>query len=358
MANVPFLSVCLISYFTFIPVLYFIQMFTLKLIQITFPKLGIVNVKIFEFNKTQVFYIFGAVLILLIFAKLAKASTLSIYIFIYLNIAIFATLLLFFNFFNATKSSQLELDTLLTTSIWLFFAIATFCFCTNFIILLFNIELVATIYFFFFLFYLTHDLNTIIKFKNLLSNYLFVSFFTICGVTVALLLVVFYTGTVHFYELNMVGNNVPFFVWNILLLALLTKLGGPGVFFFKVEIYKILPVYSLIFFSICSFLINSMIILFIFKTCIIFYTANSFLILAGLLVGNLVVIVRGFQLVSFCQFLGLSAVNTWGLLMTFFLVIDSKFFYNLFLYNWATGWKPGYVLKTNVLSTFVKFFKI
>lgn len=325
MTNVPFLSICLISYFTFIPVLYFIQMFTLKILQTTFPWLGITNVKIFEFNKTQVFFIIGSIALILLFAKLVKSATPVVFAFIYLNIFIFALLLLFFNFFTSSKNSQLELDTLFTTSIWLFFATATFCFCTNFIILLFNIELIATIYFFFFLFYITNDTTTLIKFKNLLSNYLFVSFFTICGVTIALLLLVYYTGTTSFSELNMTSSSAPFLVWNILLLALLVKMGGPGVFFFKVEIYKVLPVYSLIFFSICSFLINSLILLFIFKTCVVFYTSNSFLILAGLLLGNLVVLMRGFQLVSFCQFLGLSAVNTWGLLMSFFLVYDSKF---------------------------------
>lgn len=91
---------------------------------------------------------------------------------------------------------------------------------------------------------------------------------------------------------------------------MLIKLGGPGVFFFKVEIYKVLSIYSVVFFSICSFFINSIIILFLFKTCVVFYTSNSFLILGGLLASNLIVLARGFQLVSFCQFLGLSAVNT------------------------------------------------
>jgi hypothetical protein len=140
-----------------------------------------------------------------------------------------------------------------------------------------------------------------------------------------LLLIVHYVGSVNFQELNATANSIPFFVWNILLLALLIKLGGPGVFFFKVEIYKVLSIYSVVFFSICSFFINSIIILFLFKTCVVFYTSNSFLILGGLLASNLIVLARGFQLVSFCQFLGLSAVNTWGLLMTFFLINVSIF---------------------------------
>jgi hypothetical protein len=117
-----------------------------------------------------------------------------------------------FSFFAKQKCSQFELDTLLTISIWLLFSLSTFCFCSNFIILLFNIELIATVYFFFFLFYIKKDSITLIKFKNLLSNYLFVSFFTICGFSIALLLIVHYVGSVNFQELNATANSIPFFV--------------------------------------------------------------------------------------------------------------------------------------------------
>lgn len=325
MANVPFLSIYLFSYFTFVPVVFFLQMFTLKIVKWAVPHSEIFNPKLFDFCTQQLCFLTGVGLSLIFFTKTVKSTLSFIDFFIYLSIFSFLILLTIFSFFAKQKCSQFELDTLLTISIWLLFSLSTFCFCSNFIILLFNIELIATVYFFFFLFYITKDSITLIKFKNLLSNYLFVSFFTICGFSIALLLIVHYVGSVNFQELNATANSIPFFVWNILLLALLIKLGGPGVFFFKVEIYKVLSIYSVVFFSICSFFINSIIILFLFKTCIVFYTSNSFLILGGLLASNLIVLARGFQLVSFCQFLGLSAVNTWGLLMTFFLINVSIF---------------------------------
>lgn len=325
MANVPFLSIYLFSYFTFVPVVFFLQMFTLKIIKWAMPFSEIFNPKLFDFCPQQIYFLTGIGLSLIFFSKTIKSELAFIDFFIYLNIFFFLLLLMGFTMFIKQKCSQFELDTLLTITVWLLFSLTTFCFCSNFIILLFNIELIATVYFFFFLFYITKDTVTLIKFKNLLSNYLFISFFTICGFSIALLLLMHYVGSVNFQELNATASSIPFFVWNILLLALLVKLGGPGVFFFKVEIYKILSIYSIIFFSICSFVINSIIILFLFKTCIVFYTSNSFLILTGLLISNLVVLARGFQLVSFCQFLGLSAVNTWGLLMIFFLINDSIF---------------------------------
>lgn len=325
MANVPFLSICLFSYFTFVPVVFFLQMFILKIVKWAIPHSEIFNPKLFDFCIQQLCFLIGVAFSLLLLAKVVKSDLPFIQFFIYLNIFCFLILLTIFGFFARKRCSQFELDTLLTVSIWLLFSLSTFCFCSNFIILLFNIELIATVYFFFFLFYITNKSITVIKFKNLLSNYLFVSFFTICGFSIALLLIINYVGSVDFAELNASAKLIPFYVWNILLLALLTKLGGPGVFFFKVEIYKILSIYSVVFFSVCSFFINSVIILFLFKMCIVFYTSNSFLILTGLLLSNLIVLGRGFQLVSFCQFLGLSAVNTWGLLMVFFLINDSKF---------------------------------
>lgn len=340
MANVHFLSLCVFAYFTFVPVVFILQLFILKLIQWAIPHTKITNPKLFDFCVPQVYFLVGVGLVLVFFAKAAKEDFPFSIFFVYLNVFSFLLLLTVFNFFAKQRCSQFELDTLLTVSIWLLFSLSTFCFCTNFIIFLFNIELIATVYFFFFLFYITKDSTTVIKFKNLLSNYLFVSFFTVCGFSIALFFIVSYVGTTDFGELNASAKGIPFFVWNILLLALLTKLGGPGVFFFKVEIYKVLSLYSVVFFSICSFFINSVIILFLFKTCVAFYTSNSFLILAGLLVSNLMVLARGFQLVSFCQFLGLSAVNTWGLLMVFFLINDSKFFYPRIVLYRTFSWNP------------------
>lgn len=325
MASVSTLSICFFSYFIFIPVVYFSQLFVLKLVKWDNPLRFTGSPKLFDFQKNEVFFLIGVGLSLLVFAKALRSQIPFIQFFIYFNVAIFLVFLLIFTFFSAKKSSQFELDTILTVSIWLLFSVSSFTFCSNFIIMMFNIELISTIYFFFFLFYMSQDSLTVIKFKNMLSNYLFISFFTTCGLTVSLFLITYYCGTTDFGELNATAKTIPSFVWNILLISLFTKLGGPGTFFFKIEIYKVLTIYSVVFFSISSFLINTVILLFLFKTCISFYTFNSFIILVGVLLSNLLVLSRGFQLVSFCQFLGLSAVNTWGLLMIFFLVNDSKF---------------------------------
>ena len=140
MAKVPFLSICLFSYFTFVPVVFFLQLFIAKIVKWAMPSAKIFNPKLFDFCVPQIYFLITIALALLFFTRIIRSDFPFIHWFIYLNIFCFLLMLIIFSFFIKQKCSQFELDTLLTVSIWLLFSLSTFCFCSNFIILLFNIS--------------------------------------------------------------------------------------------------------------------------------------------------------------------------------------------------------------------------
>lgn len=326
MAIVSDLNFFLFSYFIFVPTIFFLRLFIMNVYYWASNRETHPRTKLFDINHAQLNLIFSIGIGFLLFQKAFSSSFDATHLFLYFSILVLLIIVRMITSFSWNKVYQLEIDTIFTVTFWLLFAIASLTFCYDFVVFLFTIELISTIYFFYLLFFITKDQISLVKFKNLLVNYLFISFFTLCGFTISLFLILKTCGTANFTELNCVANLIPVFTWNLLLITFLVKLGGPGVFFFKVELYKILPFYSLIFFSICSFFVNSLILFFLFKVCVAFYTSNSFLILMSLLIFNIFFLIRGFQLMSLCHFLGLSAVNTWGLVVLFFLIIWYDFY--------------------------------
>ncbi len=221
---------------------------------------------------------------------------------------------------NTLKMQRAESEVILATLTWLIVGMNGFFFTTDLVLFLLNLEILTVVYYFFFLTYLSGSVVTLIKFKNLISNYLWISFFTLICFFAALLLIVVYCGALHFEHICQIYGKVPTFVWQLLVLAFLWKVGAPGFYFFKLEIYQYLPTASLFFFSITSVFVNCFLLYYFFSnTWVIYIYYNQFL-LAYLLIGNAVLLLRGTASLTFYQFLGLSAVNTWSVLLLFFLV--------------------------------------
>ena len=90
-----------------------------------------------------------------------------------------------------------------------------FYFILNLLTLILLLELIATIYFFFFLSNGELIYQHILKLKNLIMNYLWLSFFTLIFFSLSLLFFIKKGGTLDFIELNIL--NLEFSQQTILL---------------------------------------------------------------------------------------------------------------------------------------------
>lgn len=236
----------------------------------------------------------------------------------YLMVLIFLRILSYYSWKFIKRNIEEEI--ILGIFIWFSTAIVGFFFISNLLLLLFGIELVAVIYYFFFLSILNTKVITLVKFKNLLSNYLWVSFFTLVLFFSSLVIITSYCGSLKFNHMVVLAPIVPSIYWHVLLLAFLWKIGAPGFYFFKLELYQFIPLHFLIIFSLLSVVVNCFVLSFFFINCWQIYANTNWILLAYLLVLNFIILSRGLKLMNFYQFLGLSAVNTWGVLLLMFLV--------------------------------------
>lgn len=186
--------------------------------------------------------------------------------------------------------------------------------CIDFICLLLILETITILYFFFFLQYLQSSTYHLIKYKNLISQYLWLSFFTLIFFMLNLIVWVFLFGTLNIVELGYVLTRLPEVI--LILIAFFWKLGVPLFHFFKLEIYQFLTFSSLVAFSTLSFIINSLLFvytLYILKIVIILNTP----LLALILVTNILLLLQGLDKIQFFYFFALSSINSWA----FFLLI-------------------------------------
>jgi hypothetical protein len=238
-----------------------------------------------------------------------------VFYFIFIVFIIFVVKLL--NFLNITRH---ESDLILATLTWLLVAVSGFFFTYDLLLFLLNIEVIASIYYFFFLTYISSNTITLIKFKNLISNYLWVSFFTLICYFISMLLIIMFCGSLNFAEVCTTYSKVPSFVWQLLLISFLWKIGGPGFYFFKLELYQYLPTVSLIFFSLISVFVNCFLLYYFFSAMWVIYIYYNQFLLSYLVVSNIVILLRGLTSLNFYQFLGFSAINTWSVLLVLCLV--------------------------------------
>ena len=167
---------------------------------------------------------------------------------------------------------------------------------------------------FFFLQYSHKDYNLIVKYKNLISYYLWLSFFTLIFFVISIVLLSFIYGTLDYREINYfyIVNYIFYFIF----ISLSLKLGVPGFHFFKLELYKYLPINNLILFSVFSLVINFFIFFYLYS---LFYSMlfNNTLIILIVLFINIIILAINTDKLSIFYFFALSSVNTWA----FFLMI-------------------------------------
>ncbi len=238
----------------------------------------------------------------------------------FFNIALFLFLIIILVYAGKKISKDVrELNLIFVIMIFFFITITSFFFVKNLLLWFLALELIGVIYYFFFLYTLSKNTLTIIKYKNLLSNYLWMSFFLLMFLAILIFFVISLVGSLQFDELMRLCQEIPV-LWHSIILVLLWKAGAPGFHFLKFELYQYMPVYTLIAFSALSLFVNFFVLQFlvsmIWSVLIIF----RFYFLIYVLAINIFLLTRGLVLTSFYQFLGLSALNTTTLLFTFFLI--------------------------------------
>lgn len=266
------------------------------------------------------FYMFWQT-ILILFSKghCKQYSFMSINLTIFL--LVFFLLVLFYTLvINHLKYSQTELEVHINGCIWLICCLIVFFIIDNFLSFLLILEIIATVYFFFILVFIKNNTLTLLKLKNLISNYLWVSFFTLIILYFSLLLVVKNVGTLTFVEIYFYSEKVPFYVWHLLLISLLWKIGGPGFYFFKVELYQYLPTNSLFIFSIVSSFTGCFLLHFLFINCWPIFIEQNYALITYITIYNIFILIKGLKTCTFYQFLALSSVNTWSILLLFYLI--------------------------------------
>lgn len=245
--------------------------------------------------------------------------------FVHMNLTLFLlifffVLITFLFFLKRSNKFRPEDELHLNGLMWINFMIVIFMLVTDFISFILVLELIAAGYLFFILVFLRQKELTLLKLKNMVSNYLWVSFFTLIIIFFAMLLVVRAGGSLQFSELYVVSKFGSFYAWQLLLVGLLWKIGSPGFYFFKLEIYQYLPTKSLIFFSIASAFVSCFLLHFIFINCWPVFVYQQTSLIIYLTVYNTLMLIRGLKNLTFYQFLALSAANTWSVLLLFYLI--------------------------------------
>lgn len=239
---------------------------------------------------------------------------------IYLNLLVLLALIVLLAYVapKLTKD-KMEMHLMFLILLLFFVSMASVFYIKTYFGLFLGLELFGVIYYFFFLHNLSTGNLTAIRYKNLLSNYLWMSFFLLVILVVFLYYVVYRFGTLDFEELICVNRKTPE-IWHFIVLIALWKLGAPGFHFFKLELYQYLPLYTLLIFSVVSIFVNGFILQFLVTHIwpILVTHRNYFLIYV--LIVNSVLLMQNLFTTSFYQFLGLSTLNTITMFLMFFLI--------------------------------------
>lgn len=232
----------------------------------------------------------------------------NIFFFFFLFFAIFF-------FFNSKNTLIKNLYSYQSIFLSLFLLVYVAIIVSDYISFLLIIETITTLYFFFFLKYSYNSTLTFNRYKNLISYYLWLSFFTLIFIVINLIQWVYLFGTLNFIELQYVavsGKPIIFII-----LAFFWKLGVSGFHFFKLEVYKYLDVFPLLLFSTLSLVINTFLLIYLFfiLSSLISYNIWIFIFI---IICNILLLLQGLDKVYLFYFFAISSINTWA----FFLIIS------------------------------------
>lgn len=226
-------------------------------------------------------------------------------------------LLLIFSYFlvSMLKVSEYKISNyqrIYLVLVLIFSTVVSFFFATDLIFFLLSLELVTITFYVFFLIHLENVAITLIKYKSLLANYLWGTFFVTFLFFLGLIFFVISCGSINFVQINELYLNIPIFAWGILLVSFMLKIGSGGFYFFKFEIYQFLSLMNLFFFSIITCYSYCFILHFFFSVMWCLHNKFGLSLLCIVLLVNVLVLIRSLYLINFYQFLGFSSVNLWS----------------------------------------------
>ena len=232
-----------------------------------------------------------------------------------------ALLLLFFLVYCVlnTKNPH-ETNIILLILIFLYLFLASFRLIPNVMSLIMGLELLSVSYYYYFVFQSQKNYVNFIQLKNLLSFYLWLSFLTFALLVLTTFTIYFFIGTGNFKEMQMLNRHVSGFWWALLVSSLLWKLGAPGFHFFKLELYKYLSLFFLVFFSIITLYINCFILSFLGSVFAPILKFSGLWLLIIIMFFNIFLLQQGLTNLKFYQFIALSSVNSLSFCLLLFFI--------------------------------------
>lgn len=269
-------------------------------------------------SHKEINYYINLQLFILLTLKLSKyhcCGIFDVYNLYLVTFLFFFKILLYLSKVASVSRDSLNMN--FTVLLFSFVTVANFYFVTNLITFIFILELIGVTYYFFFLNKLTTSSMTFIKYKNLISMYLWTSFAILILIFMCSLVTAYSVGTLGFSELGYVSFMHSNINWHILIFGLFWKIGAPGFHFFKLQIYQFLPVYANMLFSTLSLFIN----FFLYHFVIMAIISSSIFIkpvfLLYILIVNIYLLIRVQKNIAFYDFFGYSSINTWATLLLF-----------------------------------------
>lgn len=121
---------------------------------------------------------------------------------------------------KVTETSRIELNNIFLALIFSAVAIANFYLIDNLLLFVFILEVIGITYYFFFLNHLSKSKSSFVKFKNIISMYLWTSFLVLIFLSCFIFLIVLHCGTLDFLQLDCLASRIPSATLHLLIVAL------------------------------------------------------------------------------------------------------------------------------------------
>lgn len=272
-------------------------------------------------NSSEINYFMVSQFIIVNSFKVVDSNWLGYHnVFFFLFFFFLVSNLIFVNLVKNYKYFNKQLNLIHNLSLWFYLGLTSLLIIDNLITLLLLLEFIGILYYFFFIEQVSPEVRSFVKLKNMLNAYLWLSFFTLIFLFLAFLKICSEIGTLDFVEISYLSNNVSNLSWFLLFVGFFFKLGIAGFHILKFEVYKHISSFYIIFFSLYTFYLNSVIFYFLFvHFWSIFIVIHQYLI-GFVLFFNLLLLTNGLKIYAFYQFLALSTINTWSLMILFLSV--------------------------------------
>lgn len=233
-------------------------------------------------------------------------------LFVYFNMLILCFITMFILFAVKTFKKKLSELKFLSLILQIFFYIfLSLAFIDNFLSLFFLFELLAVCYYFFFLSSFTpNKFNNVNQFKNLLILYLWNSFWTSIFFSIFLISLIYEFNTIIFSEVSLLWTSELNYIAYLFFLSISLKLGLPLFHFFKIQIYYILNIHLMFFYSIITTYINLSLFLIICNFEIFYNFIENTSVLSLFILGGLLILINAFQTWTIYNLFLYSAITT------------------------------------------------